>query len=224
MKKVTLLFAMVLMGLTSATANESSVEIYKDLDITSRYQFSQPILFVERGVEFLIFADGSFDFNTDFIGNSTRPYTHYRIRRGVNRSFGAPGVRSRHFGSRGVLVTHDRLGRVRRLGNVFINYDRQGLIKRAGSVYMRYRQGLLKQVGNLRLQYNLRGRLIGTTGQVNFSNPGSGICGVTGNTVNHNNFHNLNHWNNNDIDIDLDDDFYYYRQDGTVKKQHKLRR
>ena len=35
----------------------------EDLNQT-RYNYAQPIQFVERGVEFLIFPDGSFDFNT----------------------------------------------------------------------------------------------------------------------------------------------------------------
>ena len=207
MKKVTLLFAMMLMGLTSATA-KSSVKVFEDLDITSRYRYTQPIVFVERGVEFLIFADGSFDFNTDFIGNSTRSNQYYRNRRGINRSFGAPGTQSRHFGRRGVLIRHDHLGRVRRVGNVFVNYDRHGRIKRAGSVYMQYRRGFLRQVGNLRLNYNGRGRLVNTKGRVNFNNPGI-----------NSHFNTDDDWYDNDWDINSDDDFYYYRQGGKLKKQ-----
>ncbi|RZN84010.1 MAG: hypothetical protein EVB11_02930 [Winogradskyella sp.] len=215
MKKVILLLAVMLTGLITATAAEkTSATLNKDLDITSRYNYVQPILFVERGVEFLIFADGSFDFNTDFIGNSTRP-NYYRNRRGnVNRSFGAPGTTYRHRGSRrGVRITHDYLGRVRRIGNVFINYDRQGRIKRAGTVYMRYRYNRLQQVGNLRLQYNRRGRLVGYRGFVNHNNRD---C----NTFNQWD----NNWNDNDYDWDDDDDFYYYRQNGKVKKHKKLKR
>ncbi|SHH57935.1 hypothetical protein [Winogradskyella jejuensis] len=212
MKKVTLLLAVMLIGLTTATAAEKvSANIERDLDITSRYNYVQPILFVERGVEFLIFADGSFDFNTDVFGNSTRP-NYYRNRRGnVNRSFGAPGTTYRHRGARGVSITHDYLGRVRRIGNVFINYDRQGRIKRVGTVYMRYRFNRLQQVGNLRLQYNRRGRLIGFRGFVNHNNRDCNIF-------------QINDWNNWDNDYDDDDDFYYYRQNGKVKKHKKLNR
>ena len=203
MKKVTLLFAAMLMGLTSATATESSVTISKELDMTSRYNYAQPVVFVERGVEFLIFADGSFDFNTDVFRNSTRPNAYYRNRRGTNRTFGAPGTVRYHIGGRGVLVTHDYLGRVRRIGNVFINYDGRGRIKRAGTVYMRYRRGLLQQVGNLRLQYNRRGRLIGYTGQINFANPS---CGIVFGNQNHNGWGNNDWDNDDDWDDDWDDD------------------
>lgn len=221
MKKVILLLAVLLTGLTTATAAEkTSATLDKGLDITSRYNYVQPILFVERGVEFLIFADGSFDFNTDFIGNSTRP-RNYRNREGnVNRSFGAPGTTYRHRGARGVRVTHDYLGRVRRIGNVFINYDRQGRIKRAGTVYMSYRYNRLQQVGNLSLQYNRRGRLVGYRGFVNHYNRDCNI------------FQSNNNWNDNwdndhgdwdDYDDD-DDDFYYYRNNGKVQKQKKLKK
>ncbi|WP_299117001.1 hypothetical protein [uncultured Winogradskyella sp.] len=217
MKKVILLLAVMLTGLTTATAAEkTSATLEKGLDFTSRYRYAQPIVFVERGVEFLIFADGSFDFNTDYFGNTPRTGNYYRNRRGyVNRSFGTPGTRYNHYGSRnrGVRITHDYLGRVRRIGNVFINYDRQGRIKRAGTVYMRYRYNRLQQVGNLRLQYNRRGLLIGYSGFVNHSNRD---C----NTFNQWD----NDWSDNDYDWDDDDDFYYYRQNGEVKKHRKLKR
>ncbi|TCK69371.1 hypothetical protein DFQ05_0892 [Winogradskyella wandonensis] len=230
MKTVKLLLTAVLIGLTTVAVASSKEKGYatleKDLDLTSRYRYAQPILFVERGVEFLIFADGSFDFNTDFLGNSALGNNFYRNRRGrINRASGAPGTQSRHFGARGVRVTHDYLGRVRRIGNVFINYDRQGRIKRAGTVYMRYKFGQLSQVGNLKLHYNRRGRLIRTTGFVNFSNQGCGFCGISGCQANHfDNHFPVNHdWDDN-YDFDDNDDFYYYRKNGTVKKHKKLQK
>jgi len=215
MKKVILLLAVMLTGLTTATAAErTSATLDKDLDFTSRYRYAQPIMFVERGVEFLIFADGSFDFNTDYFGNSPRQSKHYRRRgQNINRSFGAPGTQSRHFGSRnrGVRITHDYLGRVKRIGNVFLNYDRQGRIKRAGTVYMQYKHRRLKQVGNLRLKYNKRGRLVNTFGHVNYGNR------HMNNFINNNG--NYNDWKDNDIN---NNDFYYYRQNGNTKKHKKL--
>ena len=73
MKKLVLLFTGLLMGLTTGSATEKISETKSiDLDITSRYRYAQPILFVERGVEFLIFADGSFDFNTEIFYDSPR--------------------------------------------------------------------------------------------------------------------------------------------------------
>ena len=232
MKKLVLLFTTLLMGLTTVTATEKISENKSiDLDITSRYRYAQPILFVERGVEFLIFADGSFDFNTDIFYASPRNVYYKDRRNRRNRSFGAPGHVYSRF-NRGTLVRHDRLGRVRRIGNVFINYDRFGRIIRAGSVYMNYRRGLLRQVGGLRIHYNRHGFMVGTRGQVNFSNPGHGIYGYSefdsGRFFNDRRGQRNNRWNDDWVDDDWDDDwndddgYYYYKKDGKVKKQKKL--
>jgi hypothetical protein len=66
MKKLVPLFTGLLIGLTTVSAAEKiSATQGEDLIIT-RYGYAQPIQFVERGVEFLIFPDGSFDFITEF--------------------------------------------------------------------------------------------------------------------------------------------------------------
>ncbi len=223
MKKITLVLAALLFSMTSATATEQISDLNsKDLGITKRYRFTQPITFVERGVEFLIFPNGEFDFNTDY--NYGYYDSYYRTKRSkrnrINATFGAPGVRINYNRPRGVYIAHDRFGRVRRISNVFINYDAQGRVKRIGSVYMRYRHDKLKQVGGLRIQYNRWGDMIAINGHVNFSNQGCGFCGITGCTTDH--FHNDfsddwydDDWNNND-------DYYYYRKGGkTLKKSKK---
>ena len=134
MKKLVLLFTGLLMGLTTVSAAETTTAT-QGIDFNnSRYRFAEPIVFIERGVEFLIFPDGSFDFNTE-IGNTVSEtyYRTSRTRRGsINTTYGAPGTVSRvHYSTpraRGVIITHDSNGNVRRIGNVFINYDRQGRI------------------------------------------------------------------------------------------------
>ncbi|MDH7912612.1 hypothetical protein [Winogradskyella sp. SYSU M77433] len=223
MKKITLLFASMLMGLTTVTAAEipnSFGLTSQDLDLTSRYRYTQPISFVERGVEFLIFADGSFDFNTDVYTTSSNDNYYYkrttsRTRRSTNRTYGAPGVNYAHDG--GVLVTHDRYGRVRRIGNVFLNYDSSGRIKRAGTVYMSYRNGQLKQVGGLQILYNRHGDVIGTRGFVNQNNRGNGNSGSTTYYFENDEQDNWDdNWNN-------DDEYYYYRKNGKTVKQKKLK-
>ncbi|WP_191859474.1 hypothetical protein [Hanstruepera ponticola] len=234
MKKQVLLFTVLLMGLTAVTATEN-YSVSSGEDLITRYRYAQPILFVERGVEFMIFPDGSFDFNTNVVNNA--PYSdnyYYRssttiTRRGsVNSTFGAPGTVSRvHFSTprdRGVIIQHDRDGKVRRIGNVFINYDRFGKIKRAGSVYMQYnrRSGLLTRVGGLTVQYNRFGEIMSTFGFVNPFSIMCGVCGAFGCTTNHNS-HFDTHGNNWDDDWNTDEDFYYYKQNGKVKKQKKLK-
>ncbi len=229
MKKLQLLFAAMLIGLTSATASEIVSETKamsldkqgEDLTITKRYRYTQPILFVERGVEFLIFPDGSFDFNTNY-GNWSNDDYYYRgnrNRRGtINRTFSVPGTRvnytsSRYNRNRGVRVIHDRWGNVRRIGNVFVNYDWNGRVKRIGSVYMRYNRGRLTQVGGLRLIYGRHGRLINMRGHVNHHNDGCGFCGITGCSMDHfDNGRGLDWYGNRN------DDFYHFRKDGKQKK------
>ena len=226
MKKVTLIIAAMLIGLTSATATELTSDLDgKDLRITKRYRYTQPILFVERGVEFLIFPNGEFDFNTEIVAGPFYDDYYFRNnnsrRSSINATYGAPGRRAKYTRHGGTLVLHDRFGKVRRIGNVFINYDSRGRVKRIGSVYMRYRHGKLKQVGGLTIQYNRWGDMVGTHGHVNLSNLGCGICGLTGCTADH--FQNDwdNDWYDDGFD-DFNDDFYYFRQkDGKMKKRKK---
>lgn len=222
MKKHVLFLAMMLLGLTSATATTAGDAVLNREDLnTTRYRFAEPIVFIERGVEFLIFPDGSFDFNTDFGSNHTEVYYRTpRPRRGsINPTYGAPGtVRNVQFSSPrtpGVIITHNSLGQVRRIGNVFINYDRQGRIKRAGSVYMSYQRGngLLRQVGGLRVSYNRWGEIVHVSGMVNPSNTGL-TCGVGSGYGGHNNtgFTTIDNY---------DEDYYYYRKNGEIKNSKK---
>ncbi|WP_044398060.1 hypothetical protein [Lacinutrix sp. Hel_I_90] len=231
MKQLVLLFTGLLIGLTTVTAAEKVESASQGEDLTSnRYRFDEPIQFIERGVEFLIFPDGSFDFNTNIEDNHNNHddgyYRRSNTRRtSVNGTFGAPGTQVRFSTprDRGVIITHDSDGKVRRIGNVFVNYNRIGQVRRLGSVYIQYnRQGWLTQVGGLHLRYNRRGQIINSFGHVNFRNQGCGFCGVTGCSVSHYGTHN-NHdddWNNQNDN----DDYYYYKKDGKVKKQKKLKK
>lgn len=234
MKKQVLLFTVLLMGLTAVTAKEKHSVISGE-DLITRYRYLQPIMFVERGVEFMIFPDGSFDFNTNLVNSTPHNDNYYyrqstRVtRRGpVNTTFGAPGIVNRvHYSTlrnRGVLIQHDRDGKVRRIGNVFINYDRFGKIKRAGSVYIQYnrRNGILSRVGGLRVNYNRFDEIISTFGFVSpFSNM-CGVCGEIGCTINHNG-HFDTHDKNRDDNWNTDEDYYYYKQNGKVNKQKKIK-
>lgn len=221
MKKQLFFIAVMLLGLTSATAKTAGYAVSNGEDLNSnRYRFAEPIIFIERGVEFLIFPDGSFDFNTEIVNNTSNVY--YRTNThttSVNTTFGAPGTVSRvHYSNprpTGVLITHDANGKVRRIGNVFINYDREGRIKRAGSVYMSYQRGngLLRQVGGLRVNYNHWGEIVHVTGVVNQNNPDL-------NSVINSGHYGNNFITYNDVD-DYDDDYYYYRKNGEIKKAKK---
>lgn len=229
MKKQVLLFTVLLMGLTTVTATNIRSGI-QDEDLMTRYRYAQPVMFVERGVEFMIFPDGSFDFNTHVIPDlHTSNHYYYRsttttTRRGsMNITFGAPGVtNSAHYSTprdRGVIILHDRDGKVRRIGNVFINYDRFGKVKRIGSIYMQYNRGnnRLVQVGGLSVRYNVFGEIIHSFGQVSPFSSNCGICGNIDCTSDHTFSSNVF---GNNIDLNDTEDFYYYKED---KKDNKLK-
>ena len=231
MKKLVLLFTGLLIGLTTVSAAETtSANKGERLDITKRYRVTQPILFVERGVEFMIFSDGSFDFNTNY-GNQAYNSRPYGRRSSVNVTYGTPGRHVQYASprDRGIIITHDYDGKVRRIGNIFINYDNYGRIKRAGTVYMKYQKhgGSLKQVGGLKVKYNRWGKLLYMKGFVNASNHTCGLCGIDSCSMNH--FDEQGHddsWNDDwydDEDHD-DDDQYYYRSNKKSKKRKKSKR
>ena len=216
MRKITLLVASLLLMSNVTIASEKNVfgatnEGYRFI---TDYRDADPIVFKERGIEFLIFLDGQFDFNTQPTTSGIR----YRTEN-LNRTYGAPGIRTvtvsnSYYGpSRGVRVEHDNLGRVRRVGNVFINYDAYGRVKRVRSVYMKYNSFALKQVSNMKIIYNRRGQIIDIVGFVNYSNQNNGYnFGGNG--------HGNGYGNGNNNGYDSDDDFYYYKKDGSKVKMN----
>lgn len=171
------------------------------------YRNAEPILFIERGVEFMVFPTGDFDFNTSTVSNYSRPRTGY--------SYTTNYPRPSHYSEPvGVRVEHDYNGRIRRIGNVFISYDYYGRVRRIGSIYMSYNSFALTRIGNLRLIYNYHGEIIGTTGYIN--------------PINNNYYYNpcpSNYYYNetNDLPYDWnnDDDFYFYKKDGSKEKMKK---
>ena len=208
MKKITLLVvASILLVGNMALASENPVFS----DNTNRrgyyidYRDAEPIIFRERGIEFMLFLNGEFDFNTRPSG----PRYH------VNGTNGAPGTRGYYGPSeRGIRVEHDNFGRVRRVGNVYINYDAFGRVKRIGTIYMSYNSFAVTKVGNMRIVYDRRGRIVDVYGFINHANggynynPGTHYSGGNG------------HYDDDDDygDDYNDDDYYYYRKDGSKAK------
>nr|WP_294938382.1 hypothetical protein [uncultured Flavobacterium sp.] len=219
MRKITLLVASILLVGSMAYASENP--IFSDNNGKGPrnvvdYRNAEPIMFMERGIEFYIFPDGEFDFNTRPSGP----------RRGfTNTTYGAPGVHVTNYGpaNYGVRVEHDNFGRVRRVGNVFINYDGYNRVKRVGSVYMRYNSFALSQVGGLRILYNRRGHIIDVVGFVNGASHA-----YTYNPHFDNGYGNGGPNYNDDYGYGYEsgsgyneDDYYYYKADGTKAKMSK---
>jgi hypothetical protein len=209
MKKITLLVASIfLFGGIVANATERN-NGRSPVD----FRNADPIVFTERGVEFYVFSDGQFDFNTR--PSNDEVYYKSGRRNGPNRTYGSPSNgQNRNYG---VKVEHDYTGKVRRIGNVFINYDANDRIKRVGSVYMTYNRYALTQVGGLQIVYNRRGQIVDIFGAVN---------GGRGYQYNQNNNGNNNHdYDNNQNSNNYDnnqnttsDDNTYYRTNGAKPK------
>lgn len=206
-KKITLLVvASILLVGSMAYASENPVFS----DNTNRrgfyidYRDAEPIVFKERGIEFMLFPNGEFDFNT-------RP-----IRSRTNGTTGAP--RGVYYGTseRGIRIEHDNFGRVRRVGNVYINYDVFGRVKRIGTIYMSYNSFAVTKVGNMRIIYDRRGRIVDVFGFINYANNGY----VYNPRGNHNSGGNGGYGYGDDYEDDYgnDNDYYYYRKDGSKVK------
>jgi len=155
MKKITFLAAVLFAF--AGTANASGIINFADGFTKTRFSADEPIVFTERGIEFYIFPNGEFDFNTVETASSGTVYKNGRR----NTTYGAPA---------GTRIEHDAAGRIRRIGNVFMNYDSNNRIKRIGSVYMSYNRFALTQVGNLRILYNRNGQIINIIGNVKHGN------------------------------------------------------
>ena len=206
MKKITLLVvASILLVGNMALASENPVfsDNKNRRGYYIDYRDAEPIIFRERGIEFMLFPNGEFDFNTRPSG----PRYH------VNGTNGAPGTRGYYGPSeRGIRVEHDNFGRVRRVGNVYINYDAFGRVKRIGTIYMSYNSFAVTKVGNMRIVYDRRGRIVDVYGFINhanggyFYNPGTHYSGGNG------------HYDDDYGDDYNDDDYYYYRKDGSKAK------
>jgi len=197
MKKITFLVASVL--LLGNLVKASEIIKTAGVENSMRISFNEPISFVERGIEFFVFPNGDFDFNTrpeDSQGD-------YLYRKAGGRNKGAHDRGNSNFG---VLIQHDSFGRVRRVGNTFINYDSRDRISRIGSVYMKYNRFALSQIGGMKLIYNYRGDIVNTVGSIKgFGNQGF----VYSNSYQNN--YNTSYTSNNSSD----DNYYYYRVDGS---------
>ena len=163
MKKITFLVASIfIFGGSIANATEKiDFSVIKKSQVDFRND--EPIVFLERGIEFYVFPDGQLDFNTRPSNNGDL-YYRKNGRSHVNKTYGAPGNSRK--GNYGVRIEHDDLGRVRQVGNVFINYDANDRVKRIGSVYMTYNRYAIERVGGLEIIYNNRGQIVDMVGSV----------------------------------------------------------
>ena len=206
MKKITLLVASVLLFGNFAKASEQ-IKI-ADERFATRFSFDEPISFTERGIEFFVFPNGDFDFNT-------RPedsHGGYQYKQAGKRTTDVDR-RNNTPVNYGVLVEYDSFGRVRRVGNTFINYDNRDRVSRIGTVAMQYNRFALTQIGGMQICYNRNGEITDMIGQVKGRRTGftnSYYGSNDGYSYYDNNYNNGSTYNSND--------YYYYKSDGTRGK------
>ena len=203
MKKITLLVVTIL--LVGNVAKASEVIKNSGEEKRLKYNFDEPISFTERDIEFFVFPNGEFDFNTrpeDSQGDYFYKTAGRRVSKETNRGPVNYGVR----------IEHDSFGRVRRIGNTFINYDSRDRVSRIGTVYMKYNRTALVQIGGMQIIYNRRGDIVDFVGNVK----GRGNYGYVYND-NYNNNYNNNYNSNYSYSAsnNTSNDYYYYKADGT---------
>ncbi len=184
----------------------STVEAKNGNELPNRngvyYTYNNAVNFIERGVEFFIFTNGEFDFNT----LSNNNYYNYNS---INR---------------------DYRGRINRIGSSFISYDRYGNVTRIGNVFMRYHRGKLTNVGNLRVHYNSWGEPIfyGNVKNNFYSYNGIRFNLNIGDIFNYNDaYFSHRDFRRNYSKIREDNKYYYYRSntnDKVGKRSKILRR
>jgi hypothetical protein len=209
MKKITFLVASLVIMVNTTIAQEQNgkrgySQNYENNNYAIDYRDAEPIVFTERGIDFLVFPNGDFDFNTT---NNNRPRNGYYYGRREDIDNSRNLITDRN---RGIRIIRDYNGRVTRVGNVFINYDYYGRVKRIGSIYMTYNSFALTSIGGLRIFYNHHGEIVWVSGSVNGYRNSYNPCPAG------------YHYNgNNNNYSDDDDDFYYYKKDGSKSKMDK---
>jgi hypothetical protein len=208
MKKITLLVAGLLLTGTLAQAsgkNNFSADNNKTYSAYYDYRDAAPVVFNERGIEFMVFLTGEFDFNTQ---PATTGGAYYRS--GTRASVAQ--------GNAGVIVEHDYKGRVRRVGNVYVNYDMDGRVKRIGTVYMAYNSFALTKIGGMRFAYDRMGRVVDTYGNIKSNTRGTAYQAYTGNNGYGNNNNTGNGQGSSYGNNNGNEDYFYYRKDGSKAK------
>ncbi|CAM3998238.1 hypothetical protein FLBR109950_12385 [Flavobacterium branchiophilum] len=154
MKNFTFL-ALLLLANSRIFAADVAPTISKCNQNTPSYSI-QPLTFNEKGIDFYVFPDGTFDFNTNAnCGNGS--YYYKSAGRRVTTPRPEPA---------GVYIEQDNFGRVRRVGNTFINYDAYDRVNRIGSIFLRYNRFALEQIGGLRLIYDRYGNIVSQIGTI----------------------------------------------------------
>ncbi|MEO9570406.1 MAG: hypothetical protein ABJH82_02410 [Polaribacter sp.] len=192
----------------------STVEAKNGNELSNRigfnYSYNNAVNFIERGIEFFIFTNGEFDFNSDY----NKTYFNYNKNRNERK----------------IRIEKDFRGRIKRIGDANINYDRNGNVTKIGNVNMRYYRGQLTNVGNLKVRYNYWGNpsFYGNVKDNYYNHNGFRINLNIGDIFNYNDaYFYRDDFKRNYIKIREDRNYFYYRANtnaNTSKRSKTIRR
>jgi hypothetical protein len=209
MKTLLLFTTSLLLNITTVSATELTHEPNNTiLEHSKRYRFVEPVVFIENNIEFVIFPNGDFDFES----KNESYYNPYNSRRtDVNTSYKTRGVNIQYTTERFYkpMIVKDRFGNITRIGNTLIYYDRMGDVTQIGSVDIDYQRGnkIVSKVGGLKVAYNHWGQIVHTSGYVN--------------RLNRDMYYQISINKNSLYDNNYDEDYFYYKKNGEIKKLKK---
>ena len=152
MKKVYLLFALLVVGLSAKAAPDAAT------DYRTPFGYGDAFIFNEGGIEFAVFPNGEFDFH--FSPQSIAPGY------GRNTPFSFNGGYNYN-----PFVQYDDYGAVIQIERVPVYYDYYGRIIQAGRVRIGYNHyGVVNRIGNLFLQYDPYNQYTRYSGYINSHN------------------------------------------------------
>jgi hypothetical protein len=99
------------------------------------YSYENSVHFITSGIEFYIFTNGDFDFNSNF----NNVYSNYN---------------NAHSSRSELTISRDYNGNIKRVGPIYIAYDFKGNVSRIGAISMGYYRNRLTNVGHLKVRYN----------------------------------------------------------------------
>ena len=201
MKKGILILLGICMMVSTVEAKNGN---YLSNSTTGLYAYENAVNFIENNIEFYVFTNGDFDYNTDYNRNA----------RFSNGRFNA-------------VIVRDFRGRVRRIGNVAINYNFRGNVSRIGNISMRYFRNRLTDVGNLNVRYNNWGNPIfyGNVRDNYYYDNGIRVNLNIGAVCNFNDAYFFrNDFRRNYTQVREDNRFYYYKANRNAKigKRNKI--
>ncbi len=186
MKKVVIILLVMLMMVSTVEAKK--VEKLRNRNSVNYYSYNNAVNFFENGIEFFVFTNGDFDYDTSFNNRRVRIERNFKeqIRRIGNVSF-----------------KYDLNGNVTRIGNIRINYYRNRLTN-VGNLRVNYdRRGNPIFYGNVRDYYYDNG--------IRFNISFGNVCNYNDSFFFNNNFRR------NYSQIREDRNFYYYRAKPNAK-------